>query len=214
MVDLNKAKPGQKLRLRNGDVVEYSHYQPNQGILIWPHKIKDRGDGNSTSYRSDGSWGAEIGINEEWDIIEIIMETKPQRIAKVEASLQRIREDSEAQLKQAQDELRAIREEPDTPPVELKDKHVYRREDGSVVFVFKRAFGDFAARLSTPDDSTYTYLKNGSPHFDSNESIVECIGKIGVVSKDAGLEYGSNAKGTYATPITYDPNTLTGEKIS
>jgi len=206
-INLNTCKPGQKLRLRNGDVVEYKR----KG---WCHVTNETRF--NFAYCDDGK--VYSFKDHDFDIIEIIMETKQQRIEAVEAQLKQAQDEMESAsgaVDSVLTELRAIREEPDTPPLQLKDKHVYRREDGSVVFVFgPEEDGEWAAVSYSGEVTLNYYNADGSEAYHDKGCLVECIGKIGVVSKDAGLEYGSNAKGTYATPITYDPNTLTGEKIS
>jgi len=187
MIDLSKCKKGDRLKTRGGHVVVYEGTGVNEDYPKNIHRA------SGLTYTNEGKFLAHLTDNS--DIIEIMQKTKEERIKEVEA-----------QLKQAQQDLQAIREEPDTPPLELKDKHIYRRRDGEIAYAFAASYG----WLVICGDQTFTdYNGNGSyPSRQDKFDLVECIGKIGVVA-----EWAVWTPQQRTGAIAYDPNHLTGKPI-
>lgn len=132
------------------------------------------------------------------------MKTKEERIQEQEDTLKRV-----------QAELKAIREEPDTPKIQLKDKHVYRREDGEIVFMFRQHRTNTWKAIRQSDGMHNTdYQDDGTDNCSDSHTIVECIGKIGVVDRDFIMRANSNESGRYSVIRAYNADNLTGKPIA
>lgn len=190
IIDLRKCKKGDQLRLRNGEVVEYKgpHNQPGE---FYNHRASKGNYGDNGRY-----WEYD---EDEWDVIEIITNktmTEAEKNAKIE--------DIEKQLKE-------LRETPTAPQLELKDKHVYRREDGKIIHIYQLGRSSWAGICD--GECYHRYQSDGTNEFGKQSLIVECIGQIGVVHEDYLLTLNSGSAGIYSHAETYSPDHLTGEKI-
>ena len=188
-IDLRKCKKGDKLRLRNWEVAVYllstseSHlvHHKDAAVAVWHH--------------NDGRPHDSIHPK----VIEIITNktmTEAEKNAKIE--------DIEQQLKE-------LRETPTAPRLELKDKHVYRREDGEILFAFKHncgfnLVGQESGLKNLPDPDKYGQVEDCPP-------IVECIGRIGVVDELDSMSMASGIGGLWSSGRVHHPDKLTGKKI-